>query len=410
MSPAFVLLLALFIDIVGFGIVVPILPFLVESMGGGAFEGGLLFAVYAVMAAIFGPLWGRLSDRIGRKRTLMLTLLGAAVSYVALGLADSLAMVFAARALSGMMAGNVGVAVAAMADLSSAAQRTRALGLIGVSFGLGFAVGPGLAAVLSALVGAQALSLAGFAAAGLSGLAFLFTWARLPETRPTPPAGAGTPMVATPSIRSFLDRPDKVGLVLQFAIASGVQTMVFSMLGFWTEAVRGWSEREVGLLMVGIGLLIATLQGLVVGPLAARIGEVRTYAGAIGCGLAGCLAIIAWPESRLTVLLAFPVMMGGMTLTFPVLNSLVSRRHAASVQGTALGLANGFASLGRVAGPTLGGLLMAHFGAGTPFLAAIFVLVPGLLWAAIEVRSGRERPLSRRSMPQDRRRGPASRD
>lgn len=406
MSPATVLLLALFIDIVGFGIVVPILPFIVQSMGGGEFEGGLLFAVYAVMAAIFGPLWGRLSDRIGRKRTLMLTLFGAAVSYVALGLASSLATVFAARALSGAMAGNVGVAVAAMADLSSTEQRTRALGLIGVSFGLGFAVGPGLAAALSTLAGAQALSLAGFAAAGLSALAFLFTWVRLPETRPAPPPGDGAAPI--PSLRSFLDRPDRIALVLQFAIAAGVQTMVFSMLGFWTEAVRGWSEREVGLLMVGVGLLIATLQGLVVGPLAARFGEVRTYAGALGCGLAGCLVIVAWPESRLTVLFAFPLMMGGMTLTFPVLNSLVSRRHAASVQGTALGLANGFASLGRVAGPTLGGLVMARYGPGAPFMAATLVLLPGLLWAAIEVRKAR--PGRRESTPPAPGRDPASRD
>lgn len=405
MSPATILLLALFIDIVGFGIVVPILPFLVESMGGGAFEGGLLFAVYALMAAIFGPLWGRLSDRIGRKRTLMLTLFGAVVSYIALGLADSLATVFAARALSGMMAGNVGVAVAAMADLSSTEQRTRALGLIGVSFGLGFAVGPGLAAALSAFAGARALSLAGFAAAGLSGLAFLFTWARLPETRPAAASDGGAP---APSLRSFLDRPDRIALVLQFSIAAGVQTMVFSMLGFWTEAVRGWSEREVGLLMIGVGLLIAALQGLVVGPLAARFGEVRTYAGALGCGLAGCLVIVAWPESRLTVLLAFPLTMGGMTLTFPVLNSLVSRRHSASVQGTALGLANGFASLGRIAGPTLAGLAMARHGPGAPFIAAIFVLLPGLLWAAFEIR--KSRPRHRESMPPDAPRDPASRD
>ncbi|GEQ99579.1 tetracycline resistance MFS efflux pump [Iodidimonas gelatinilytica] len=408
MSPAFVLLLCLFIDLVGFGIILPILPFIVQSFGGGEMTGGLLFGIYAAMAALFGPLWGRLSDRIGRKRALMLTLFGAGVSYVLLGLAHSMVMVFVARGISGAMAGNVGVAMAAMADLSSNEGRTRAMGLIGVSFGLGFAAGPGLAAALASFSQTNALALSAFAAAILSFTACLLAFLRLPKhlRRPDTNTDTETGTATTPEaqqsaaphsdeqiIRSkrflaFLDSPRKTLLLMQFVVSSSAQSMVFSMTGFWANDVWNWNERQVGFLIMAVGLVIAALQAFVVSPLADRLGEVRTYLVALCCSIIGCLMVLLMPTILPVVLLAFPLMMGGMTLSFPVLNSLVSQRNEAHVQGAALGLANGFSAIGRVIGPTLGGGVMAAFGPRAPFMATMTFAFMGVVWALFEIRNG----------------------
>lgn len=398
MSPTAVLLLCLFIDLVGFGIVVPILPFIVQAYGGGELAGGLLFAVYSGMAALCGPFWGRLSDRIGRRKALVATLLGASVCYVLLGLADSLALVFVARALSGAMAGNVGVVMAAMADLTSVERRTRAMSFIGVSFGLGFAAGPGLAAFLSGLSGANALSLAAFAAAGLSLTAAALAWKRLPAMaapKAAPKAAgaeaAGEPG-ATAALRLFMDSPEKLTLLLQFVISAGTQSLVFSMAGFWANQVLGWGEREVGLLMMGVGLVVAVMQGVFVARLADRFGEVGTYLVGLAINIAGAVLILAFPTFLPAILLAFPLMLGGMTLAFPVLNSLMSQRNPAHLQGSALGLANGFSAGGRVIGPTMGGAFMAAYGPGTPFVIVVLASAAGLFWVLSEFRGGRGRP------------------
>lgn len=398
MSPIAVLLLCLFIDLVGFGIILPILPFIVQSLGGGEMMGGLLFATYSFAAAFAGPLWGRLSDRIGRRPALMLTLGGAALSYVALGLAHSILMIFLARAMSGAMAGNVGIVMAAMADLTESRERTRAMGLIGMSFGLGFATGPGIAAIMASFAGVHALAFSAFAAAALSLSALLLAALSLPDIRPQD-EDDGTDDAAdagTPSFLSFIDSPRKLGLMLQFVLYATIQSMVFAMSGFWAAHVWQWGEREVGFLMAGVGLLIASLQGFLVAPLAERFGETRTYLIALVASLSGSLLlIVAGARSVLVMFLAFPLMMGGMTLAYPVLNSLLSRRHRARVQGAALGLANGFSASGRVAGPLLGGWLMTSKGPSAPFYASLALAILGLFWVLGELRAGRpSRPIS----------------
>lgn len=392
MNPIAVLLLCLFIDLVGFGIILPILPFIVQSFGGGELMGGLLFASYSLTAAFAGPLWGRLSDRIGRKRALMLTLAGASLSYVALGLAHTVLMIFLARAFSGAMAGNVGVVMAAMADLTSERQRTRAMGLIGVSFGLGFATGPGIAAVMATFAGADALAFSAYAAALLSLSAFILAAMTLPPmTAPLPQTGGALAASAIPGFRSFVDSPQKAGLMLQFVLYATIQSMVFAMSGFWASDIWGWNERQVGFLMTGVGVVVAALQGFVVAPLAERIGEIRTYLIALLSSISGSLLLVFLGSHLFATLLAFPLMMGGMTLAYPVLNSIVSRRHQSHVQGAALGLANGFSSTGRVVGPMLGGWLMVGMGSSSPFIASLALAMLGVLWVAGEIRAGRGR-------------------
>lgn len=145
-----VIIFAVFIDLLGFGIIIPILPFLTLKYGGDAFIGAALMSIYSLATFAAGPIWGRLSDRIGRRPALAATFFGSTIAYIMLAMSDSLVMLFVARAMSGMMAGNVGIAMAAMADLTDEKNRGRAMGLIGASFGLGFAFGPSLVACWAA--------------------------------------------------------------------------------------------------------------------------------------------------------------------------------------------------------------------------------------------------------------------
>ena len=169
------------LDLIGFGIVIPILPFLSPQLGANKMDIALIISVYAVCSGLCGPYWGRLSDRIGRKPVIMICLAGAAVSYVMLGLASSLWMIYAARGFAGIMAGNFGVASAMMADITPPEQRARGMGLIGAAFGLGFVLGPVLGGVLAGDEGSFFLPC--LFASMTSAFAVLAAWRYLPESR-----------------------------------------------------------------------------------------------------------------------------------------------------------------------------------------------------------------------------------
>src|SRR5205085_6464960 len=180
-----ILLLIVFIDLVGFGLVIPLLPFYAERFGASPLQMTLLFAVYSLMSMLAAPLWGRLSDRIGRRPVLMASMAAAALAYLWLGFATQLWMVFAARAFAGACAGNIAAAQAYIADVTPPEKRARGMGMIGAAFGLGFIVGPVLGGLLAGDDLATAdLATPGLIAAGLSFIAFLGVVLLLPESLP----------------------------------------------------------------------------------------------------------------------------------------------------------------------------------------------------------------------------------
>lgn len=375
-----VILFAVFIDLVGFGLIVPILPFLTLKYGGDPLIGTALVAIYSLAAFICGPLWGRLSDRLGRRPTLIMTFMGAALSYTTLAFADSLALLFLARAMSGAMAGNVGIVMAALSDMTDADNRGRVLGYMGAAFGLGFAIGPGLGGVLATLTDETSIMLPGLVAASLSFTAMLLCLFFMAETRDKPDASQeDTPL---PHWSAVLKGKAIPALLSMFVFVAVAQSIHFSITPFWLEAVMGWDERQVGFLLMSIGLIVAAVQSFAIGPLFRWVGEVKSMVLGSGLSVVAALMLVAYPGDLLVTFGCFPLLMAGMTISFPALNSLISRMTDTRLQGTALGLSSGLSALGRVVGPLTAGALFSSATPGIPYLIIASIGVILCLWFA----------------------------
>ncbi len=380
-----VILLAIFIDLVGFGMIVPLLPFLTLTYGGDAVTGTALISVYALAAFALGPILGRISDKVGRKPTLALTFLGAALAYLLLALSTSLWMVFVARAISGAMTGNIGIVMAVMADMTDENNRGKAMARIGGAFGLGFAFGPGLGGYLGSLGGDSYIFLPGMAACGLSLLAMILTAIFVPETNPAslekengaspaennPAATEDTP--PSNNWRDIIVAPTRLSLFIMFVVTAVGQSISFSIAPFWMESVLEWRALEVGFLLMGVGVLVFIFQIWIVGPLFRIFGEVRSLQMCSIFHIIGCLIIIMGPRSITTAVIGFPLVLGALSVSYPALNSLLSRRTDRRIQGAALGLSNGVSSLGRIAGPMVAGVLFAADTPGAPFIVVIVI-------------------------------------
>jgi MFS family permease len=364
-SPLLILFVVVFLDLLGFGIVIPILPYYAKEYGADARTLGLLLAIYSAMQLVFAPVWGRLSDERGRRPILVATILGQAASLVVLGFAPSLAWLFVGRALAGICGANLSTAAAYIADVTPEEGRARGMGVIGAGFGLGFIFGPALGGLLAHWGHGTPM----FAAAGLSLAAGLFAWARLPE-----------PRLAREERRLHRRRLDRAALaealgdartriaVLLFFVLTLAATQTETAFALFVQARHGWGAREAGLLLALAGLVMAGVQGGLIGPLTRRFGEPRLVAlGALALALA-LVGLATVPRAALLQPLA---LLGvGMGLTHPSLQSLASRGAAPGRQGATMGVYQSAGSLARIAGPPIGGWLYDVRGIGVPFLAA----------------------------------------
>ena len=235
------------IDLIGFGIVIPILPFLAPQLGADKFDIALLIVVYAVAAGICGPSWGRLSDRIGRKPVLIICLAGAALSYVMLGLATELWMLFLARTFAGLMAGNYGVATAMIADITTPQNRARGMGLIGAAFGLGMVMGPVLGGILAGPD--DSFTLPCLVAGGMSVLAIVAALLFLPESHgPEQRREHRAHQAELPrqTLWQMLQGTGNRLLALQFTVHTTCISSITYLFPLWVGDLLGWGAREVG--------------------------------------------------------------------------------------------------------------------------------------------------------------------
>ncbi len=392
-----VLFLTVFIDLMGFGIVIPLLPIYAERMHASAFAAGSLIAVYSLMQLLFAPLWGRLSDRVGRRPVLLVSLAGSAVSYLMLAGAWSVPMLFAARVLAGVAGANIAVAQAYIADVTSSSDRARGMGLIGAAFGLGMVIGPAIGGGLS-LVGPRVPEIF---AATLCLVNVVLAARRLPESLPV--ARRRSVRLGHPLSRASLrEALAPAGAGVLFAVFFLV-TLGFAVLEgtFSLEAAHrfAYGAAEVDGLWLYMGLVAVVVQGWLVGRLARRVPE-RALVAAGTVALAAGLAWVPFAASVLGLLAALALVVGGQGLAGPSLSSLISKTAGASVHGVALGVAQSLSAAARVLGPAGGGFLFERLGAESPYIAAALsaAVAFGIVAPAVreERRSG-ERVSLRRS-------------
>ncbi|MFN0008576.1 MAG: MFS transporter [Planctomycetota bacterium] len=385
-SPLVFIFLTVFIDLLGFGMIIPLLAVYSKAYGASQSELGLLFACFSGMQFVFAPMWGRLSDRIGRRPVLIGGLLGTAGSYLLFGFADSMPLIFASRILAGFFGANISTAQAYIADVTTPENRAKGMGLIGAAFGLGFTLGPWIGGELAA-ISPQA---PGFLAAGLSLAAATFGYLKLPE--PPRVLHAATRIFRFDQARRAL-RDARIGIVLLlsfffvFAFA-GFESMflVFGLREFpavfhMAESVEKATFDQViaaapiaGRYMGLIGILSAVVQGGLIRRLVPRFGETSlAIAGPIL--LAVSYAILGFATSWSVVILACAILPIGFGLNNPTLQSLVSRASPAAEQGAFLGINQSMLSLARATGPVCAGLAFDSFGARSPFFLGALLLI-----------------------------------
>jgi len=404
-SPALAVLFAtVFINLVGFGLVVPLLPFFARSLNAEPWQVTLLFSAYSLGQFFAEPLWGRLSDRIGRKPVLLMTLVANTLGYLALAFVPNVWAAIAVRLFTGFGAGNVSTVQGYVADVTPPDQRAGRMGLIGAAFGLGFIVGPGLGGLLTQpQLGRIGYQLPIFTAAAMAALAAIGVVLFLRESRAKADPAAPRPAFLS-GIRDARANPviSRV-LVVTLIYLAGFSAME-SVFGLWAGERHGWGAREVGLSFMVMGIVSALNQGVFSGRLARRFGETRVLA--IGILLFGASLVIQvaappdwFPAMRLDLgLFRVPVVQGwivplamtvgafGMSLAMPNISAIISRATPPDRQGAMLGLNMAAGSVARIFGPIVAGVLFSSLGPDWPFLVGAALTVPAAIMA---VNAGR---------------------
>jgi MFS transporter, DHA1 family, multidrug resistance protein len=397
----------------GFGIVIPLLPFFVTHFGANGTMMGVMMSIYSVMQFIFAPLWGRLSDRYGRKPVLLIGVTGYALSFGLMGFANSILMLIVFRGLAGILSSaTLPTAMAYIADITEAKDRSKGVGLMGAAMGLGMIFGPTLGGVLAGaqlplpaswLAGMQTmidpetqrlinLSVPFFCAGLLALITLPVIHLALPESlqkenRRERPQAAGSRMSQLgQALRGPMGFFFVMALLLSFALAN-----VESIVGLYGKESFGMGPESIGLLMGGMGILSVIQQGFLIGPLTRRLGEERVLQSGLVVSMAGLfgMALLRYEWGLIASVLVFSF---GNVLLQPSVTSLISQRTRPEEQGTAMGFNNSFQSLGRAIGPLWAGFAYDIHPTYSFWTGAIFQLVAflyamrmlGPLWAKRE--------------------------
>lgn len=358
---------AVAMDLLGFGIIIPLLPLYADSFGATATTIGILFASYSLAQFVLSPVWGRISDRVGRKPVLVVTIVGSAIGSLTLGLAGSLTVLFIGRIIDGASGASVAVARAAVADVATPEQRPRLMGLLGAAFGFGFVIGP-VVGSLAALGGPE---IPFFLAAAISAANAIATWIRVPESRVVTAAGA--------SSGSIRDLSGTVGrlVVLTFVgiTAFGAFEATFSLLA---EVRLGLGEAEIGFVFAGLGVLLVATQGGLIGPATRLVGERQLIRVGLVLNVVGFL-MLSTAESWALLIPGLAILALGQGFITPALASAIAGSAEPGRSGAALGVQQSAGGLARVVGPAMGGALFAIE------LAVPYVVAAGLTLAALPI-------------------------
>jgi MFS family permease len=382
-SPLFVLFLTVFIDLVGFGIIIPVLPLYAEHFHASPVAIGWLTGIYSGMQIIFTPILGKLSDRFGRRPVLIVSIAGTAIGFALMGMATALPLLFVARILAGITGGNISIPQAYIADVTAPEQRSRAMGMIGAAFGLGFTFGPLIGGIMSRI----SYSAPFYFAAGLAVVNALLVYLILPESlsrehRASPHADASIAEV----FRHGRGGMFAIVVATYFFLIAGFSIMT-TLFALFTEKRFGYDARANGYLFGFIGILTVIIQGGMIGRLVKIFGEVTLTR--VGMLLTTASLALLPLSGNLPFLLAVCAGLSfGSGFASPPLSGLASQMIDRSWQGRALGVMQSAGSAGRLLGPLLGGwLLMFDLGkpiteySRTPFLVGALLCFIGALLA-----------------------------
>lgn len=360
-----IIFLVVFIDLVGFGIVIPILPYYARQFGASATELGWLMTVYSAMQFFFAPVWGRLSDQIGRRPVLLTTMAGTAVSLVGLGLAPSLTWLFVARTFAGVCGANISTATAYIADVTAPEDRAKGMGMIGAAFGLGFIFGPAIGGVLSKFGFAVPM----FFAAALSAANIAFASARLKEplTDSNMRSANRTRRFDLVALKATLgDRRTRMATLLFFIVTLAITQMEVTFALFM-QARHGLGAQGAGWCLAYLGTIMVLIQGGLIGRLSKRFGEgPLVIAGPLIMAIG--LVILASGTTLTMALVALTLLAVGNGITNPSLSSLASKGAAPERRGATMGIYQSAGSAARVLGPPIAGWAYDRHGLSVPFL------------------------------------------
>lgn len=373
-KPLIVIFLTVFIYLLGFGIVIPIIPTLSLQMGASAFQTGLLLSVYSLMQFIFSPVWGRLSDKYGRRPILLICLFGEIFSYLLFAQARNLELLFIARIFSGFFGASISTASAYISDVTPPQERSKGMALIGAAFGLGFLFGPAIGGGLT--IWAEHLSTDAFFrtsfssywVAGLCLATFVFAYFNLGETLKLNTNLEERKSRFKEMVKYF--KTDTVGaLIFVFFLSSLAMSTMEATLVLFMKARFNWGLKEVSFGFAYVGVMIVITQGVLVRRLIPKFGEKQVLRfGLIFMAMGLCLIPMA--QSLLVMAISQTLIALGIGFINPSTLGSVSLLIDPKEQGAALGTTQGMASLGRIIGPVMGGALFGSLSEGSPFIVA----------------------------------------
>jgi len=364
--PLLIIFLTIFIDLLGFGLVIPILPFYAEHYGASAFHIGLLSMSYSLMQFIFAPIWGRISDRTGRRPVLLLCLIGTAIGHLFFAFADSLVMLFIARSLTGIAAASIPVAMAYISDVTTTESRAKGMGLVGAAFGLGFIFGLAIGGILSQ----YGFPVPIYFASLLSATASLLAYFLLPESfTPGELKNLEDNKFNFKNLKSALNNPAIGILFIIFFMITLSFANLESMFALFTEKKYGFDATANGYIFAVIGIISAITQGMLIGPLVNKFGEKRLITTSIlllGSGfILFPLANTIYSFLPVVALISFSIGVHN-----PSVITLISKNTPPEKQGGILGINQSLGSLARVLGPVWGGFFFDQVSIGFPFISA----------------------------------------
>ena len=372
-----ILFIIVFINLVGFGIIIPLLPFYGEHFDASPDQVTLLMASYSFAQFVSAPLWGRLSDKHGRRPILLISLAGTALGYVWLAGAPDLGSLYLARAWGGIMAGSISCAFASMADITSENDRAKGMGLIGAAFGLGFIAGPAIGGILAGSdIANTNFTLPSLVAAGFSGLALMFATIFLKESLTLELRSDISNQTSTERwtrLNLTISRPEVRNTLILTFMAVFVFAALEATFAMWTERTFGWGVAQNGYIFAYTGILSAIVQGTIVGPMSKKWGEPALIQQGFVALLIG-LVMIPFSDTLEFLLIAMAIVTYGFSLASPALSSRLSLQVSKRDQGTVLGIGRSASTLARAMGPMGSGYVFVFLGKDWPFFVGALLM------------------------------------